>query len=140
MATLLANTVWEGVSTETKPTDETGGMDGQFFKEFDTGEAYIRVNGVWICINLGLSFIRATKSGRITTDANGFYRIAFTTPFINNLYTVAFSSEDRGNQPVVAFFSNILTTGFDIQTRNTRSGQPEGSVVVSWLATRDYNP
>jgi len=141
MAILLANTVWEGVSTEPKPNKSSGGMDGQFFKELDTEETYIRINGVWTFVNLGLSFIRATKSGRISTDTNGFYHVVFATRFINAEYSVALSTQDTGtNQPIVAHFANVAATGFDIYTKFSRTGNPAGNRSVSWLATRDYNP
>jgi hypothetical protein len=40
----------------------------------------------------------------------------------------------------VAYKTNLDSTGFDIQTRDTRTGQSFGGIVVSWLATRNYNP
>lgn len=135
------NLLWEGISTESKPTIRDGAGDGQFLKLLDTGETFERRAGVWINLDVGLSFIKATKSGRITTDSNGFYHVAFTTPFIDNLYTVALSTEDRGEvKPAMAFFSNIATTGFDIQTRDSKLGKVFGGIIVSWLATRNYNP
>ena len=141
MAILLSDFVWEGTSVEPRPTDAEGARDGHIIKELDTGESYIRRSGVWTFINLGLSFIKATKSGRITTDADGQYHVSFVTPFINNEYTVAMSCEDRGQlKPVSAYFSNIAIEGFDIQTREAPNGQAVGSIVVSWLATRNYNP
>jgi hypothetical protein len=141
MATLLSDFVWEGLSTEPRPTTEQGARDGHILKELDTGESYIRVEGTWIFINLGLSFIKATKSGTITTDTNGFYHVAFVTPFISAAYSVALSTRDTGtNQPVVAHFTNIAVSGFDIYTKYSRTGNPVGGRVVSWLATRDYNP
>lgn len=133
--------MWEGLSTETKPGAAEGAGDGHVFKELDTGDSYTRVAGTWTCINQGLSFIKATKSGRITTDANGQYHVTFTTAFVSDSYTVALSTDDAGGtQPTIAHFSNIATTGFDIQTRYSRTGNPCPSAVVSWLATRDYNP
>jgi len=138
---LLSDFVWEGISTDPKPANGVdGARDGHIFKELDTGESYIRRNGSDYYINLGLSFIKATKSGRITTDANGSYHVSFVTPFINNLYTVALSCQEYGTQPAIASFNNIAINGFDIQTRYSRTGNVRPSTVVSWVATRDYNP
>ena len=141
MAILLSDFVWEGLSTEPRPTYAEGARDGHIYKELDTGESYIRLDGTWNFINLGLSFIKATKSGRITTDADGLYTISFTTPFINNEYTVALSCEDAGGAKMpIAYFKNISISGFIIQTRHAVSGIAMGNVVVSWVATRNYNP
>ena len=143
MAILLSNTVWEGLSTESKPTYGEGARDGHFYKELDTGESYIRVNGEFTYINLGLSFIKATKSGIVTTDAYGQYHVEFSTPFIDDSYSVVLSC---GDQDWGAYFGAIAYTydltdgGFYIQTRNIRAGGALGGVVVSWLATRDYDP
>lgn len=137
---LLGDAIWEGKSTEPRPTPEEGAKDGHFLKEVDTGETYHRVDGVWEFVNLGFSQIKATKSGRITTNAHGIYNVTFNTPFINNLYTVSLSCEETGNNPATAAFSNIATTGFTITTRKTKNGQIKGNTVVSWLGTRDYNP
>ena len=139
MATLLSNFVWEGLSTERATV--VGARDGHIYKELDTGESYIMRNGLWQFINLGLSFIKATKSGKITTDANGYYHVTFTTPFINNQYTVALSCEvPTSNQPPVAFFTNTAINGFDIYTMYSRTGNPRPNTVVSWLTTRNYDP
>lgn len=136
MAVLLSDTVWEGTSLD-MPT--TPGEDGQFFKQLDTGESYIHRNGVWTFINLGLSFIKATKSGVATTDVNGQAHISFNTPFITPLdYHVALSCSDSGDL-VVAYKSNLAATGFDITTRD-KNGHTVRGIEVSWLATRDYNP
>lgn len=141
MAILLSNFVWEGTSVEPRPTAEQGAFDGHIFKELDTGESYIRRYGVWEFINLGLSFIKATKSGRITTNASGIYNVTFTTPFINNLYTVALSCEYNPSKVLaVAYWSNIATNGFTITTYDVVKKDIVGNTVVSWLATRDYNP
>ena len=134
------NWVWEGLSTETKPGIAEGANDGHVFKELDTGESYTRVAGVWEYINLGLSFIKATKSGKITTNASGQYHVTFVTPFINDDYTVALTCQDPGNNnTAIAYKKNITSSDFDIQTRN-KNGQALGNQVVSWLATRNYNP
>lgn len=140
MATLFGNTVWEGTSLD-KPTLAQGAKDGHFLKELDTGESYIMVNGEWEFINLGLSYIKATKSGEVTTDANGFAHITFATPFINNQYSVHMACADMGAiKPPLAFVSNKTVNGFDIQTRDSKQGVPYGNVPVSCLATRHYNP
>jgi len=135
------NWVWEGLSTETKPGEAEGAYNGHVFKELDTGESYTMVKGVWEFINLGLSFIKATKSGRVTTDANGYYHITFATSLINDEYSVQLTCEDLGEvKPPIAFKSNKTINGFDINTRDSKTGSPFGNVNVSWLATRDYNP
>lgn len=135
------NLIWEGVSTEPKPGISDGAGDGHIMKELDTGDTYERRSGVWINVSSGFSFIRATKSGRITTNANGDYHVTFVTPLINSLYSVVLATDDSGGtQPTLAFYSNLSTTGFDIKTRYSRTGNPRGNVVVSWLATRDFNP
>lgn len=133
------NWVYEGLSTEIKPGYIQGALDGNVFKEIDTGESYNLISGVWVFINLGLSFIKATKSGKIITDVNGFYHVIFITPFINNEYTVALSVEDTGGKNPIASWKNIAVDGFDIFSRNSVSGQKVGNIVVSWLATRNYN-
>jgi hypothetical protein len=141
MAILLANFVWEGLSTEPRPTVEQGAGDGHILKELDTGESYIRVLGEWKFINLGLSYIKATKSGIVTTDANGIYDVVFNTPFINSEYSLQLTCEDAGAvKPAMAFFTNVTKNGFRIQSRDSKKGDPQGSVVVAWLATRNYNP
>jgi len=140
MALLLSNTVWEGTSVESRPTYAQGARDGHFYKELDTGETYIRINGLFTFINLGLSFIKATKSGKITTDANGIFNVVFVTPFISNIYTVTLTIEFYTGKPAIALFSNITNTGFTITTLNSKSGNAEGNLNVAWLATRDYNP
>lgn len=138
---LLGNFVWEGTSVEPRPTPAQGAMDGHVLKELDTGESYIRRYGTWENINLGLSFIKATKSGSLVTDVNGFAHVTFNTPFISNQYNVTLSVKDMGSvKPAIVFWDNILSTGFDIQTRDSKKGDPFGLVTVSWLATRDYNP
>ena len=139
MPILLSNFVWEGTSLD---MDSANAKDGHIFKQLDTGESYIMRKGKWHFINLGLSFIKATKSGRVTTDANGYYHVIFTTPFINNQYTVALSCQKLSGPSIVpiAFFDNLTINGFDIYTINSRSGAVVANQVVSWLATRDYNP
>ena len=138
--TLLSDFVWEGLSTDTKPTAEQGARDGHIFKELDTGESYIRRAGVMCYINLGLSQIKATKSGLITTDANGNYHVSFTTPFINNQYSVALSTQDSPTKDLgSAHFTNITADGFDIKSRDIK-GAVLGGIVVSFVCTRHYNP
>jgi hypothetical protein len=138
VAIKYGNWVWEGISTESKPARPEA-ENGHIFKELDTGESYTMVSGVWEYINLGLAFIKATKSGKIVTDLNGYYQVTFTTPFINDEYSIALSTYYAGT-PVIAQFSNTAPGSFDINTINTRSGLAAGEITVSWLATRDYNP
>jgi hypothetical protein len=134
----LGGWIWEGTSSEVKPGNAEGSADGHVFKELDTGESYTRVAGVWTFINLGLSYIKATKSGRIITDTTGFYHVTFNTPFIATNYTVQLTAEDDGNL-TVALSKNITVSGFDIQCRN-KNGSPKGPCTISWLTTIDYNP
>jgi len=137
---LLGGWIYEGLSTETKPLPPVA-KNGQIFKEMDTGESYHLRAGVWEYVNLGLSFIRATKSGRITTGDNGNYHIIFNTPFINDQYSVSLTCEDLGAvKPPLAFKHTKTKEGFYIQTRDSKKGDPFGNVAVSWLATRNYDP
>jgi hypothetical protein len=117
MATLLSDYVWEGVSAEM--TDTLPGLrDGHIFKQLDTGESYLRRNGTWQTVNLGLSQIKATKSGRITTDANGDYPVVFGTPFSDNNYAAQLSCVDPEiGAAVLPFKRNLTTDGFSIATR-----------------------
>jgi hypothetical protein len=135
---LYGNLVWEGLSTETKPSMAEGAENGHIFKELDTGESYARIAEEWQYINLGLSFIKATKSGKVITDGTGQCHVAFTTPFINVNYTVALSCADTGSM-VAAFENNLTINGFDLVARD-KNGHTVNGVTVSWLATRDYNP
>lgn len=130
--------VWEGLSTETKPGETEGALDGHVYKELDTGESYTRIAGAWQFINLGLSFIKATKSGMVVTDANGDYAVSFVTPFINDQYGVALSVEYTGNV-TTAYALNKTANGFAIKTLK-KNGKAVGGITVSWLATRNYNP
>ena len=137
-AVLLSNFVWEG------PSGEMAGvaaLDGHIYKQLDTGESYIRRAGSWQFVNLGLSFIKATKSGKITTDTNGFHHVTFVTPFSNNLYSVTLSCENTVPKEFpIAVFENLTAAGFDIYSYDTSKKAVLGNVVTSWLATRDYNP
>ncbi len=137
MAILLSDFVWEGVSGEMATVQ--GVRDGYIFKQLDTGESYIRRAGQWEFINLGLSYIKATKSGAVTTDANGSAAITFATLLADVDYTVALSCQDYGNQSAVAGFLNLTTTGFTVQTRYSRTGNVRPATPVSWLITRNYN-
>jgi len=140
MAILLGDTVWEGLSTEARPTYAEGARDGHFLKELDTGESYIRKNGVFEYINLGLSFVKATKSGKATTNALGRAEIIFATPFIDNNYSITLTCEEPSSPPVcIPFSRNQMPGGFYIRVRAV-DGAPKPNVAVSWLATRDYNP
>jgi len=134
----LAGWIWEGLSTETKPMDAQGSKDGHVFKELDTGESYVRRAGTWQFINLGLSFIKATKSGQVTTNSHGTYHVTFNTPFIDDQYTVALTCMDSGIT-AVGFGGQITANGFDMVIRD-KNGHPVGNITVSWLATRNYNP
>jgi len=140
-ATLYANFVWEGTAPEMLP-DLPGVYDGHIYKQLDTGESFIRVGGEWQYINLGLAFIKATKSGRVITDGSGLAEVMFNTPFIDDEYSIALSCIDPGGppaRPAIAFKYGRTTFGFMIVTRNVH-GIPYPNIEGSWLATRDYNP
>jgi hypothetical protein len=137
MAELLSNFVWEGTALEMAGVEA---VDGHIYKQLDTGESYIHRNGAWQYINLGLAFVKATKSGRVVTDGDGEAQVVFNTPFINDEYSIALSVADDGGKTPIASKYDRLATGFRIRTRNATSGQLVGGVEVSWLCTRDYNP
>lgn len=140
MATLLSNFVWEGLPTEMAAVEA---YDGHIYKQLDTGESYIHRDGAWQYINLGLSFVKATKSGTATTNpATGTVSITFNTPFIDADYSVALSCDyDPAIDVAIAYKYNKTTTGFDIIVRDAVGNPVDGdSVTVSWLCTRDYNP
>lgn len=86
----------------------------------------------------------STKSGRITTDANGVYNVVFNTPFVLD-YSVALSIQDlpdwHNREAIIAYKSNRTMDGFTIITREAKKGcAPVGGITVSWLATINYNP
>jgi len=140
---VLGSWVWEGTSLDVKPGEAEGARNEHIFKELDTGDSYTRINGEWEFMDTGLSFIKATKSGLITTDAAGLYHVTFVTPFINIEYSVALSVQFQsfGSKfGCIAYKKNIAADGFDIITLDTRNGAAYGGVTVSWLATRHYNP
>jgi hypothetical protein len=142
MAILLSNFVWEGTKDErlNDPDVQIQKTDGHIYKELDTGESYIHRGGDWEFINLGLAFIKATKSGNATSDATGDYTVTFNTPFIDNNYSVALTCTDPGGPPgVIAYVVSKTINNFVIKTRNF-AGAQTGNTPFSWLATRDYNP
>ena len=103
---------------------------------------FIRRYGMWEGMESGYSFVMATKSGRVTTDANGDAEIVFFTPFINDEYSIALSCIDPGGPPagaVLAYKYDRLNTGFKVITRRTNA-QPVANVEVSWLCTRIMIP
>jgi len=139
-AILLSDIVWEGPAKE-MTEDLPGLRDGHFFKQTDTGESYFRRNGVWEFINLGLSFIKATKSGLIITDSNGEYSVVFDTPFISNDYSIALSCKEIPSKEIpLAVYDNQTAEGFDIYSYNTVKKAIQPNAEVSWLTTRNYNP
>lgn len=115
--------------------------DGWFLKFVDTGVIHHRISGAWVDWGMGLSFAPPTKSGRITTNGAGVFNVVFATPFYDDQYSVQLSCQDIGthkNQPM-AFKHNLTANGFSIQTRDSNKGDPMGNIVVSWLATRNFN-
>jgi len=139
MSTLYSNFVWEGLSAETKPTYVQGARDGHLFKELDKGLTYIRRLGIWESMGVGLSFIMATKSGKITTNSSGYFDVIFNTPFSDNQYIVNLTCEYSTTKTSITTFGSITANGFRIWTKKT-NGSIESGVVVSWLVTRNYNP
>lgn len=138
-AELLSNFIWRGLDSEL-PTDEEGAKDGHLYKSIDVGKTYIRRDGVWEDIGAGLSLSPPIKAGALTTDSNGECDVIFNTPF-NEEYSILLSTKDQGAvKPPVAFFDDVTSAGFHIQTRESRSGQPCGNSFVSWLAVLRYNP
>jgi len=139
MSTLYSNFIWEGLSSETKPTYVQGARDGHLFKELDKGLIYIRRLGIWESMGVGLSFIMATKSGKITTNSSGYFDVIFNTPFSDNQYIVNLTCEYSTTKTSITTFGSITANGFRIWTKKT-NGSIESGVVVSWLVTRNYNP
>jgi hypothetical protein len=137
----LADWIWEGLSTEEKPGNMQGSKDGHIFKELDTGESYTRKAGVWENINLGLSFIKATKSDIVQTNGDGYAHITFNTPFISNEYAITHGIY-AGPYSVCSSIDKDTQTkdGFDIYTRYSQNGSSAPNVFVAWVATRNYNP
>jgi len=134
------NLIWEGLSTETKPTANS--FDGQTFKELDTGNVFYKILGQWTNVHTGESFIAATKSGKITTDSQGNYNVSFNTPFADNNYIVTLTvmyGTWGGALGAIAYKDNLTTTGFTIRCRSLQK-DPLPNVVVSWLATKIFNP
>jgi hypothetical protein len=139
-AILFSNFVWEGKAIEMLE-DLPGLHDGQIYKQIDTGESFFRRDGSWEFINLGLAFIKATKSGSAVTDSTGKVDITFTTPFIDQDYSVMLGIDDPGTgQGIIAYSSSRTPTGFRIIARRPTSGQPQAGIPVNWLCTRDYDP
>lgn len=142
MANLLGNWVWEGQSTETKPDFAEGARDGQVFKELDTGDSYARIAGAWEGINQGLAFIRAARSGIAVSNSSGIVTTTFSTPFVDDQYTVMLGVSDTGGPPSQIAFARVSSldnTGFTIITR-AANGSLLGNVTVFWVATRIYDP
>jgi hypothetical protein len=137
--TEYGGTVIECLSTDTKPDKP----DGWFCKELDSGLSYIRKQGAWTDINLGLAFIKATKSGSATTDINGEATITFQTPFLDDQYTIVLGCDyNPDHDCTIPYKYNKTANGFAIIVRDDQ-GNPidaEPGVEISWLATRDYNP
>ena len=133
----FGGTVIECLSSDEKPNKP----NGWFLKELDTGLSYIRKNGSWENINLGLAFIKATKSGETETDVDGEAHITFNTSFSATDYGVQFGTNgDSGNEKLITVYAaNLAVNGFDIVTRD-KNGHVLGSIKVCWLATRYYNP
>ena len=133
----FANFITEALTSDGFPERD----DGWLLKYIDTGVQYIRRNGAWEELSLGLSFAPPTKSGIETTDNDGNGEIVFGTPFIDNDYSVQFSCNFPQNERSVASFVVEKTqSGFTFITlETTRRSRPVGNITVSWLATRSFN-
>jgi len=138
MAIKYANWVWEGTSSEPKPDTAAGALDGQVYKELDTGITYSRCKGNWLSMGPGFSYIRATKSGLIVTDASGYAHVTFGQPVADS-YTVELTPA-ASPWPYVPAYDALTASGFDIYTRDSRNGAALASASVSWLVTLCYNP
>lgn len=135
MYTLYGGWIYEGTG---QLPEGKGVKNGRICKVLDTVDMYMRVSGQWVSLNH--SFTNPTKSGIITTDPEGLFHVAFVMPFNIGYYTVALTCENNLTYPsIAAYFYNMTVNGFDIVTRN-RNGVNVGGLVVSWIATRDFNP
>ena len=131
-----ANFVTECLTSDGSPERS----DGWLLKHTDTGYQYIHVSGTWLSLALGLSFAPPTKGGRVTTDASGLATVTFGTPFVDDGYAVILTCGDLGGmQPPLAVMVSRSASGFSIKTYYSRTGNSVGNVIVSWLATRDFN-
>ena len=133
----FGGTVIECLSSDEKPNKP----NGWFLKELDTGLSYIRKSGSWENINLGLAFIKATKSGEVETNVNGEAHITFNTVLHDTDYGVQFGiNGDSGEEELVtAYAHNLTVNGFDVITRD-KNGHAIGNIKICWLAMRFYNP
>jgi hypothetical protein len=88
----------------------------------------------------GLSNDPKPTKAQGANDGHGHYLVTFVTPFSNEDYSVTLSVMDSSSATPIPSFLNITMYGFDIYSRNSRSGQLVGNVTISWLATKNYNP
>lgn len=112
--------------------------DGWHLSHIDTGDQYIRVAGTWETRGLGYSFAPPTKSGIATTNALGRAGVRFGTPFVDDAYTVALTCTYDGSS-ALAMVDTKVAAGFSMRTFDPATGNAKGDVIVSWLATRNYN-
>lgn len=141
MAILYSNSVWEGLSSEMDGMDGIAGIDGHFYKQLDTGAVYQRVAGEWVFLDAGFSFVKATKSGIVTTDSEGSALVIFNTPFIDAEYTVALTLDYPGDKTArLPYVVNKTASGFMVTVTDGKGHTITEEVTLSWLATRDYNP
>jgi hypothetical protein len=110
--------------------------EGTLVRCLDTGKEYQLFDREFI-----RTFpLPGTKSGRVTTDANGIAEIIFGTAWKDNNYSVSLSCIDPGQgMGVIAYKYDRFNTGFKIITRGTVSGLLKPNIEVSWCATRDFN-
>jgi hypothetical protein len=147
--------ILEGLSTETKPAFSTDVTNGNRFFETDTGETYTMTNGVWVLTNTGSTVVRTTKVGHVETDKTGCASVEYATPFLDTEYAVLLCCQVNEKELVpleeleelksertipIAHAYNITASGFDIQSLNAKTGLLLAGAVVSWIATRNYNP
>lgn len=74
----------------------------------------------------------AFRSGTITTDGDGVFRLAFNTPFADANYQISLSCESSTGA-VIATWATKAASGFYIRTYDA-DGEAKGNAVVDWLA------
>lgn len=110
--------------------------EGTLVRCLDTGKEYQLLSGIFY-----RTFpFPGTKSGIVTTDANGIVEVIFGTEWENDEYSVSLSCVDIGQgMGVISYLYDRLNTGFKIVTRGAVSGIPVPDITVSWCAIKDFN-
>jgi hypothetical protein len=113
--------------------------EGLHVKFVDTGKMWLCYHGGWSYVGMGQSYAPPTKSGVVTTDANGAATIVFGTHFADDNYTIALSCKVKNEKRPIANWIAKSSTGFSIVAINPLTGNTVASTDVSWLCTRNYN-